>query len=66
MNEIGYAKLSEIQKAEGGDFKRKSAKVEQSKEFCSVEDSEILPEVCNEFILRYCPARGKRASLPKR
>ena len=35
--------------------------------FCSVQDSEILPEICNEFILTYCEEIKKQAKLlPKR
>lgn len=34
-------------------------------EFCSVADSEVIPDVCNEFILCYLQARKKNGSNRK-
>ena len=32
--------------------------------FCSINESAIIPEICNEFILHYCQDHFGRAGIP--
>ena len=64
LNEIGYLKLAELQEEEQDKICTKDDShfktIDNDKqEFVSVNDSDIIPEICNEFILAYCKARKK-------
>lgn len=73
LNEIGPSKLKKILNEEvnsnGNALIRSALELnERKREFCSVVDSEIIPEICNEFILSYIYERKKstRIKLPRR
>lgn len=70
LNEIGYKKLEVLTREENepDEYILKTAKDVNGRakgDFCATQDSEIIPEICNEFILSYCKQRKTYLALPK-